>query len=300
MVSLLAFAALILVPAVGSYGRGWEKATAAVLSVFVLVALVLVASRSGSRSSTSGTTSPNSSRPGRARLAVTRLVAALPTIPPMSPSRQAAEPARPRRAALDELSRPMESGAGLPAVARAAARVLGERRRIDRSSAVLAVAGSSRPRRAAAVGRRGVETVGAPGRRPRGRRVALPPPRRAPAPAITRTVSTLLGLEVERARSPEWASDQAAGASWAVLSRRVTDRGDLLARASELGAELEAGAGVVIARAAPRSAQAGEWRERVLTVAVRALRSAARGALAAQRGRGGGGCGDRPRRRRRG
>lgn len=42
VISLLAFAALILVPAIGSYGRTWEKATAAVLSVFVLAALVLV------------------------------------------------------------------------------------------------------------------------------------------------------------------------------------------------------------------------------------------------------------------
>jgi hypothetical protein len=41
VISLLAFAALILVPAIGSYGRTWEKATAAVLSVFVLGALVL-------------------------------------------------------------------------------------------------------------------------------------------------------------------------------------------------------------------------------------------------------------------
>lgn len=42
MVSLIAFAALILVPALGSYGRTWEKATAAVLSLFVLAALLLV------------------------------------------------------------------------------------------------------------------------------------------------------------------------------------------------------------------------------------------------------------------
>lgn len=41
VISVLAFAALILVPAIGSYGRTWEKATAAVLSVFVLAALVL-------------------------------------------------------------------------------------------------------------------------------------------------------------------------------------------------------------------------------------------------------------------
>ncbi len=42
VVSLLAFTALILVPAVASYGRTWEKATAALLSLFVLAALVLV------------------------------------------------------------------------------------------------------------------------------------------------------------------------------------------------------------------------------------------------------------------
>jgi hypothetical protein len=40
LISLLAFGALILVPALGAYGRAWEKATAVVLSVFVLVALV--------------------------------------------------------------------------------------------------------------------------------------------------------------------------------------------------------------------------------------------------------------------
>lgn len=42
VVSLLAFAALILVPAIGSYGRTWEKATAALLSLFVLAALLLL------------------------------------------------------------------------------------------------------------------------------------------------------------------------------------------------------------------------------------------------------------------
>jgi hypothetical protein len=42
VVTLVAFTALILAPAVGAYGRSWEKATAALLSVFVLVVLVLV------------------------------------------------------------------------------------------------------------------------------------------------------------------------------------------------------------------------------------------------------------------
>jgi hypothetical protein len=41
LISLVAFVGLILVPAVGSYGRLWEKAAAGFLSLIVLVALVL-------------------------------------------------------------------------------------------------------------------------------------------------------------------------------------------------------------------------------------------------------------------
>jgi len=41
-ISLLAFTALILVPAIGSFGRGWEKATAALLSLLILAALVAI------------------------------------------------------------------------------------------------------------------------------------------------------------------------------------------------------------------------------------------------------------------
>jgi hypothetical protein len=41
IVSLAAFIGLILVPAMSSYGRIWEKAAAGVLSVIVLCALVL-------------------------------------------------------------------------------------------------------------------------------------------------------------------------------------------------------------------------------------------------------------------
>lgn len=40
-ISLVAFVALIFVPAVSSYGRLWEKAAAGALSLIVLVALVL-------------------------------------------------------------------------------------------------------------------------------------------------------------------------------------------------------------------------------------------------------------------
>jgi hypothetical protein len=40
-ISLIAFVGLILVPAVSSYGRLWEKAVAGFLSLIVLLALVL-------------------------------------------------------------------------------------------------------------------------------------------------------------------------------------------------------------------------------------------------------------------
>ena len=40
LVSLVAFGALIATPAIGAFGRGWEKATVGFLSLFVLAALV--------------------------------------------------------------------------------------------------------------------------------------------------------------------------------------------------------------------------------------------------------------------
>ena len=40
LLSLLAFGTLILAPTMSSFGRGWEKAAAAILSLFVLVALL--------------------------------------------------------------------------------------------------------------------------------------------------------------------------------------------------------------------------------------------------------------------
>ena len=49
LVSLIAFAALILVPAIGSFGRTWEKATAIFVSVFVLIALLAIGVAIGDR-----------------------------------------------------------------------------------------------------------------------------------------------------------------------------------------------------------------------------------------------------------
>jgi PucR family transcriptional regulator, purine catabolism regulatory protein len=187
---------------------------------------------------------------------------------------------------LEALSGAIESGAGLPVVARAASKVLDASvALIDRSSTVLAVAAASPDEeRKLLSGGAGVEvldlrvadsSVGELRWRPRGQEV--------PGPALLRMVGTLLGLELERSRSPEWASEEAAGDFVrSLLAREITDRGDISARAAELGADLAAGAGVLIGRAVPRAAQSGDWRARVLTVAVRALRAGGPGALTAE------------------
>jgi len=206
---------------------------------------------------------------------------------PASSKHGAASPADADRAALlDALSDAVESGAGLPAVARAAARLLDASvALIDRSSAVLAVAGASSDQEQKLLsGGEGVTTVEL--------RVAdnvvgeLRYRTKTPPDAVlARMVTTLMALELERSRSPEWESEEAAGAFvMAVLGRQVTDRGDIVARAAELGADLDRGAGVVVLRAMPRAAQTGEWRERVLVLAQRALRALAPGSLAASDG----------------
>jgi sugar diacid utilization regulator len=183
---------------------------------------------------------------------------------------------------LDALSEAVESGAGLPAVARAAARLLDASvALIDRSSSVLAVAGASPDQEERLLsGGEGVTTVElrvADNTVGELRYRAKSPP----APSIARMVTTLLALELERSRAPEWASEEVASAFVDdVLARRVTDRGDIVARGAELGADLDRGAGVLVLRAAPRAAQTGEWRGRVLTLALRALRSLAPGSLA--------------------
>lgn len=207
-------------------------------------------------------------------------------MPAPSKHEPAAAAAADRNLLLEALSDAVESGAGLPAVARAAARLLDASvALIDRSSAVMAVAGASSDQEQKLLsGGEGVTTVEL--------RVAdnvvgeLRYRAKSPPDAVlARMVTTLLALELERSRSPEWESEEAAGAFvMAVLGRQVTDRGDIVARGAELGADLDRGAGVVVLRAAPRAAQTGEWRERVLVLAQRALRALAPGSLAAADG----------------
>ena len=95
-------------------------------------------------------------------------------------------------------------------------------------------------------------------------------------------VSTLVASEVERLRAPERQSE-AAQATFlrALLERTVTDRGDILARASELGLDLSAGGAVIVVRAHHYAPTEVDWRGRVLAVAERATRATAPGALIA-------------------
>jgi DNA-binding PucR family transcriptional regulator len=186
--------------------------------------------------------------------------------------------------ALTAVTDAVESGLGLPEVVRAAARVLDASLvLIDRASSVLAVAArSTADERALMSDAAGVVThelrVGdtVVGRlRARGRSGE-------PAPALLRVVMTLVASEVERVRAPERASEAAQAAFLGdVLGRAVTDRGDIVARAAELGVDVSAGAALIVVRARHFAPADEDWRARVLAAAERAARASAPGSLAA-------------------
>ncbi len=185
---------------------------------------------------------------------------------------------------LDEVSEAVESGAGLPEVARAAGRALDASVIVlDAAASVLAVAcASSEDERAVMAGEGGADTVelrvaelpvGQLRYRPRGE----PPPA-----ALLRLVANLIGLEVDRAKAPERATEAAVGDFFEdLLGRRLTDRENIVARAAELGCEVGAGASVIVVRARPQGPEEGDWRARVLTVAERGARGVERATLAA-------------------
>jgi len=186
--------------------------------------------------------------------------------------------------AYGDVSDAVESGAGLPEVARAVERALDASVAvIDRSGSVLAVACLSPD------DERGVLS-GAPGREVLELRVSNElvgelryRPRAEPPPAaLVRMVSTLIALEVERSRAPERASEAAvAGFVGDLLERKVTDRDNIVARGNELGTDLSGGAGVIVVRAHPQRPEEGDWRARVLAIVERGARAVAPASLAA-------------------
>jgi sugar diacid utilization regulator len=179
------------------------------------------------------------------------------------------------------VSEAVESGAGLPELARATARALeASVAVVDASANVLAVACASPDEERAVLSSGEVlelrvadTTVGQLRYRARGE----PPPT-----ALLRLVGTLIAQEVERAGAPVRASEAAASALLSdLLERRLTDRDNIIARANELGADLTGGGIALVVRALPLQPAEGDWRARVLSVAVRGLRPVARSSLAA-------------------
>jgi sugar diacid utilization regulator len=198
---------------------------------------------------------------------------------------EAAADARSFLESLDEVSEAVESGAGLPAVARAAGRALeASVIVVDAASRVLAVAcRSSEDERAVMAGEGGAESVelrvaDVPvGQLRYRRRGEAPPPQ-----ALLRLVTNLIALEVDRSKAPERATEAAVGDFLDdLLARRITDRENIVARAGELGCDLSSGAGVLVVRARPHQPEEGDWRARVLTVAERGARAVERASLAA-------------------
>ena len=186
--------------------------------------------------------------------------------------------------ALDEVSDAVESGAGLPAVARAAGRALDASVIVlDSGSSVLAVAcASSEDERAVMAGEAGTETVALRVAEVEVGRLRYRPRGEPPPPALLRLVANLMGLELERSRAPERATEAAVGDFLEDLfARSVTDRENIAARAAELGCDLAAGATAIVVRARPHGPEEGDWRARVLTLAERGARAVERGSLAA-------------------
>jgi sugar diacid utilization regulator len=184
--------------------------------------------------------------------------------------------------ALDEVSDAVESGAGLPAVARAAGRALEASVIVlDSGSSVLAVAcASPEDERAVMAGESGTETVELRVAEADVGRLRYRPRGEQPPAALLRLVANL--IELERSRAPERASEAAVGDFLEdLLARRVTDRENIAARAAELGCDLAGGATAVVVRARPHGPEEGDWRARVLTLAERGARAIERGSLAA-------------------
>lgn len=188
-------------------------------------------------------------------------------------------------AGIDALSEAIEAGSGLPAIARAAARALGcAVALVDSSSAVLAVAAGSSSEERKLVER--AEGTGVAELRVADSVVGELRHRGAAeevGPGLLRMVSALIALEVERARAPERASDEAARSFVeGALRRELDGPEEIEERARELGFDPSGGFGVIAVRVNPRSAQAGDWRSRALLLVTRTARAASSAALASE------------------
>src|SRR5439155_26712483 len=142
---------------------------------------------------------------------------------------------------LDALAEAVESGAGVPEIARAAGAVLdASLALIHARGAVLAVAaGSPSEEKGLLAGEDGVTVIDLRVAEAEVGQLRFRPRSELPEPAVLRMVTTLLALEVERTRAPERASEAAVGGFVnAVLDAQIADKRDLIARGKELGTDL--------------------------------------------------------------
>jgi sugar diacid utilization regulator len=192
-------------------------------------------------------------------------------------------------AALDAITEAVEFGAGLPEVVRAAAKALdGSLAVTDAWGATLAVAARSPAEERSLLSQ--------------GKGVSSTPLRvadtvvgtlhirakTAPSASMQRLLVTMIASEVERVRAPERVSETAAADFLrAVLRHELTEREELLARASGLSLDLEDGASMIVARAHPQAPTDDGWRGRVRAVAERGARAVVSRSIAAQSERDG-------------
>src|SRR3954468_348122 len=186
----------------------------------------------------------------------------------------------PEVGAMEALTEAVASGAGLPEVARAAARAVDASLVVlDRAGQVLAVAARSpaEEQQILAGGseievvelRLGGETVGELRMRARSDAIG----------ELRGLVAVVLAGEPERSRAPARATAEAAAVFIAsLLAGEAADP-------AEIGRELEAGAFVLVARARAHAPVDDGWRERVLSVVDRGARAAATSAVSAMSGR---------------
>ncbi|MGI8801132.1 MAG: PucR family transcriptional regulator [Solirubrobacteraceae bacterium] len=185
--------------------------------------------------------------------------------------------------ALDAITDAVESGAGLPEVIRAAARVLDASVAVlDRDGHTLAVAARSPADERSLLGdARDVEVVDL--------RMADAPVGRLHlrmrsdhSGALLRLVATLIAGEVARVQAPGRASEAAAEMFVrAVLDRELVDRELLVGRGSAIGmADVARGGSIIVAHIRPQVPAEEGWRGRVRQVAERGARGTVPAAVA--------------------
>jgi hypothetical protein len=179
------------------------------------------------------------------------------------------------------LAEPVLAGRGLPGLARAASELLGVPLAfMDRSGIVLAVAGATREQEIRLTSGGGsIVVIGLElGDEPVGEIRYIGEAVEAGHEGV---LAALAALEVERARSAEWGNEEAvAEAVAAALDGELSDPDEIVRRAGEVGCDISRGGGVFMVRAHAGSAQDEDWRDHVLAMATRTIRTAVPGSIA--------------------